>query len=70
MPNKVPSTRRPLPAAGKDALIAVRLPPELIRAVDRWAQRDEVTRSVAIRRLLRSALSASRAATKLKITRR
>ena len=55
---------------GKDALIGVRLPPQLIKAIDRWAARDGVTRSDAICRLLRSALAASRAAKKLNIMRR
>jgi Arc/MetJ-type ribon-helix-helix transcriptional regulator len=38
-----------------DPLISVRLPPETIRAIDRWAKRDEITRSEAIRRLLKGA---------------
>jgi metal-responsive CopG/Arc/MetJ family transcriptional regulator len=56
--------------SGKDPLIGVRLPVQLIKAVDRWAERDGVTRSDAIRRLLRSALAASRAAKKLNMMRR
>lgn len=55
--------------SGKDPLIEARLPLQLIKAVDRWAARDDVTRSEAIRRLLRSALAASRAAKKLNIMR-
>ena len=50
-------------------LISVRLPTETIRAIDRWAKRSDITRPEAIRRLLKGALRASRAAAKLKVTR-
>jgi Ribbon-helix-helix protein, copG family len=58
------------PTTDADPLISVRLPPETIRAIDRWAKRDHITRSEAIRRLLKGALMASRAAAKLNVTRR
>jgi metal-responsive CopG/Arc/MetJ family transcriptional regulator len=48
----------------------VRLSRDAIKAVDKWARRNHVTRSEAVRRLLKSALGASRAATKLKLIRR
>ncbi len=52
-----------------EKLIEIRLPLKAIRAIDRWAERNNVTRSEAIRRLLKSALAASRAAAKLKVIR-
>ena len=55
--------------AGAEKLMGVRLSSETIRAVDRWAERNNVTRAEAIRRLLKSALAASRRATKLKLIR-
>ena len=50
-----------------EKLIEIRLPLKAIRAIDRWAERNNVTRSEAIRRLLKSSLAASRAAAKLKV---
>ena len=69
MPKTVQS-KNSRPTADADPLISVRLPSETIRAIDRWAKRDDITRSEAIRRLLKGALRASRAAAKLKVTRR
>ena len=48
-----------------DQLVTVRLPSETMRALERWAKRGKITRAEAIRRLLNSALAASRAAAKL-----
>ena len=53
------------PEMRMDQLITVRLPSETMRALERWAKRGKITRAEAIRRLLNSALAASRAAAKL-----
>jgi Arc/MetJ-type ribon-helix-helix transcriptional regulator len=46
------------PATGTDPLVGVRLPQELIDAIDRWADREgAASRSGAIRRLLEQALA-------------
>ena len=53
--NKViPKKKRGRPATGKDPLTALRLPPDLTAAIERWAsdQDDEPNRSEAIRRLV------------------
>jgi hypothetical protein len=50
---KVIPKKRGRPATGKDPLVALRLPPETISAVDDWAKRNGlVSRSQAIRELL------------------
>jgi|GraSoiStandDraft_43_1057313.scaffolds.fasta_scaffold239642_1 hypothetical protein len=67
MPKTVQS-KHGRPTTDADPLISVRLPLETIRAIDRWAKRDRITRPEAIRRLLKGALMASRAAAKLKVT--
>jgi hypothetical protein len=52
--------RRGRPASGKDTLVGVRLPPELIARIDGWAKREgAVTRSAAIRRLVEQSLAAT-----------
>jgi metal-responsive CopG/Arc/MetJ family transcriptional regulator len=48
----------------------VRLSVQTIKALDRWAERNGVTRSEAIRRLLKASLRASGAASKLKMINR
>jgi hypothetical protein len=49
--------KRGRPATGKDPLVATRMPPELIRAIDQWAAAHaEGSRSEAIRRLVEQAL--------------
>jgi hypothetical protein len=68
MPKTVQS-KNARPGISADPLITVRLPTETIKAIDRWAKRDDITRAEAIRRLLKGALRASRAAAKLKVTR-
>ena len=53
--NKViPKKKRGRPATGKDPLTALRLPPDLTKAIEKWAvdQPDEPNRSEAIRRLV------------------
>ena len=57
------------PTAAVEKLAGIRLSSETIRDIDRWAERNNVTRAEAIRRLLKSALMASRRATKLKLIR-
>jgi hypothetical protein len=69
MPKTVQS-KNGRPKTTTDPLISVRLSPRTVRGIDRWAKRDHITRSEAIRRLLNGALRASRAAAKLKMTRR
>jgi len=49
--------KRGRPATGKDPLVALRLPPEMIEAVDDWAARNETpSRSAAIRALIERSL--------------
>lgn len=48
----------------------VRLSIQTIKALDRWAERNGVTRSEAIRQLLKSSLRASGAANKIKMINR
>jgi len=53
--NKViPKKRRGRPATGKDPITALRLPADLTKAIEAWAdnQDDEPNRSEAIRRLV------------------
>jgi metal-responsive CopG/Arc/MetJ family transcriptional regulator len=49
--------RGPLPT-GKGTLIGVRLQPDLLDALDKWAKPSGIGRPEAIRRLLEKALSA------------
>jgi hypothetical protein len=59
--NKViPKKKRGRPATGKDPLTALRLPPDLTKAIEKWAvdQPDEPNRSEAIRRLVELGLKA------------
>jgi hypothetical protein len=56
---KVKPKKRGRPATGKDPLVGARLPPDLIKAIDAWAARNETTRSEAIRRLVELALAGS-----------
>jgi Arc/MetJ-type ribon-helix-helix transcriptional regulator len=52
--------RQGRPATGKDSLVGVRLPPELIERIDTWAKREgAATRSDAIRRLVDQSLAAA-----------
>ena len=48
------------PATGKDPLVGVRLPPQIITQIDTWAKREGVaSRSEAIRRLVDQSLVAA-----------
>src|ERR1700730_1371486 len=54
--------RRPgRPATGTDPAVAVRLPPEVLAAVDQWAKSQTESRSEAIRRLVEHGLRVVRA---------
>jgi hypothetical protein len=55
---KVKPKKRGRPATGKDPLIGIRAPPELIAKIDRYAEHQALTRSEAIRKLLEHALKA------------
>ena len=46
-------------AAGKDPLVGTRMAPSLIGKIDRWAERNDTSRSEAIRRLVEAALASS-----------
>ena len=54
---------------GAEKLTRIRLSSETIADIDRWAERNNVTRAEAIRPLLKSALVASKRAAKLKLIR-
>ena len=57
---KVEPKPRARPVTGKDSLVGVRLPPELIERIDTWAKREgAATRSDAIRRLVDQSLTAT-----------
>jgi hypothetical protein len=54
---KVIPKKRGRPATGKDPLVAVRLPPDLIEAIDTWGDRNKKpSRSEAIRSLIETSL--------------
>jgi predicted DNA-binding protein len=48
--------KRGRPATGKDPLVAVRLPPKMITALDKWAAREGLTRSAAVRQMIERGL--------------
>src|SRR5580700_1184430 len=48
--------KRGRPATGKDPFVGVRLPDEMIKALDHWAEKNATTRSEAIRRLVEEGL--------------
>ena len=54
--NMMPKKKRGRPATGRDPLVALRLPTELIRELDGWCERAEVNRSEAIRRWVENGL--------------
>jgi len=59
IPNKQKKRGRGRPATGKDPLIALRLPREVIGAVDAWATRHKAgSRSAAVRTMIEMALRA------------
>lgn len=49
--------KRGRPATGRDPLVGVRLPPEMIEAVDAWAKERGTTRAGAIRSMIERALA-------------
>jgi hypothetical protein len=51
IPKPVKTTRGPR-GKGKDPLIALRLPPVLIKRVDAWAKENGLSRSAAVRRFI------------------
>ena len=55
---KVKPKKRGRPATGKDPLLTTRAPRETISAIEDWAERNEITRSEAIRRLVELGLKA------------
>jgi hypothetical protein len=58
--SKVMSKRKPgRPATGRDPLIALRVPRETIRAIDKWGG-ERVSRSEAIRTLIEIGLASKR----------
>jgi hypothetical protein len=52
--------KRGRPATGKDPLLTIRAPAELIVAIDVWAAKEEMVRSKAVRRLIELGLKAGR----------
>jgi Arc/MetJ-type ribon-helix-helix transcriptional regulator len=53
--------RRGRPATGQDPVSAVRLPSDLTKEIDRWAQNNDAdSRSEAIRRLVELGLKAKK----------
>ena len=59
---KVIPKKRGRPATGKDPLIALRLPPKMIEAIDKWAaqQQPPMSRSKAVRTMIETALKKGR----------
>jgi hypothetical protein len=56
---KVKPKKRGRPATGKDPILGARVPKELIREIDTWADRQDAKRSEAVRRLIEMGLAAS-----------
>ena len=48
--------KRGRPATGRDPLVGVRIPIELIAEIDTWAKHNKITRSEAVRQLIEAAL--------------
>jgi Ribbon-helix-helix protein, copG family len=53
-----PKKRRGRPATGKDPLLTVRAPRTIIEAIENWAEKNEISRSEAVRRLVELGLKA------------
>jgi Ribbon-helix-helix protein, copG family len=49
MSNAVPPKKRGRPATGRDPHLTARLPDDLLQALDRFAKREELSRSEVIR---------------------
>jgi hypothetical protein len=56
-PIKVLPKKRGRPATGKDPLVALRMPSELIEQIEMWAKYQKTGRSEAIRRLVYTGLA-------------
>jgi hypothetical protein len=58
----IPKKTRGRPATGKSPLTALRFPPSALKAVERWAKKqdDSPNRSEAIRRLVELGLKAKK----------
>jgi hypothetical protein len=56
---KVKPKKRGRPATGKDPILGARVPKELIGQIELWANKQNATRSEAIRRLIEMGLAAS-----------
>jgi len=54
---KVTPKKRGRPATGKDPLVSTRMPTVLIADIDAWADRSNIKRSEAIRRLVELGLT-------------
>jgi hypothetical protein len=52
--------KRGRPATGRDPLLTVRAPAELIAAIDKWASKDKLARSEAVRQLIERGLKSKR----------
>lgn len=48
--------KRGRPATGRDPLVGVRFPHDVIKAIDAWAKAEGLSRSEAIRRLVETGL--------------
>jgi hypothetical protein len=53
---KVVPKKRGRPATGKDPLLTIRAPVELIAAIDAWASKEKIARSEAVRLLIEAGL--------------
>jgi hypothetical protein len=56
--SETPKKPRGRPAKGKDPLVKMRMPNELIVQVEAWATANEITRSETIRQLVELGLKA------------
>lgn len=49
--------KRGRPATGKDPLLTIRAPAELIASIEAWAEREGLSRSDAVRQLIEAGLA-------------
>jgi Arc/MetJ-type ribon-helix-helix transcriptional regulator len=49
--------KRGRPATGRDPMVSSRIPEDVVSAIDQWAERNETTRSDAIRHLVELGLT-------------
>jgi hypothetical protein len=52
--------KRGRPATGKDPLVGIRMPPDLISTLDTWAAKNDHTRAAAVRYFVEKGLSKAR----------